>query len=838
MEEFIGNADQNRFLASFFKAIQTGKKSFSVPKCNTLCFGKYDFPLFKLVDWSISGSMKDSGRVIVSGRILDDVETKSTEGELIEFFENSPIAMHWLNDKGLIVWANKAELAMLGYTAAEYLGHNMAEFCPDDAELLQTILSHLHFGGSVTNETIRFRTKDGQTKCKSNYYIALHCVVLNCGCLLYIRISANVDLLFDANSNYDTTPEEEADDSGGGETEPNATSAAEENASGISDGRGREFSDQISGSNPDGVSDITYTDIYSTHHAHHGQRKILHIRCFLREDTDQLIMDAVLSYERHRAVEVHAQRLEFISAVSRAVKESAVRTDIMFADTLPGAAEVHAPRQELLQSVYLADMVQYGLHGFLCEPSYAEKTLLKVTIEGLAAEASAVWSRVGQGDVPCRVRCGTSAKAQAADEAQPPSLMEQGPVPDTVYAHPGLKRALRYLLAVATAFSPDGAGLDVDITYTELLPMISKNLEASLDMMRAGGGQGFMGVSQQGALADPSQSTGMYTFCVTHTCAVLLSVDGVHEVLSNHSCERPLFVSADDEAGATLDSFDLIGACSAPDEMLKRLTMSSLKLGLFVASSLVTAMEGLLKFTVTGTTARYWFSVPLSQMPYQGMADYSSDRIELPDVVAEFVADMKHKGGLDVAPTPTMLSPLRGSIPWSAGAATISNTGSRASGGDTVRSDAVSVSIPAATPARLKPVRILVVDDSPLCQKVLTRALSEMGFQTAVADNGRAALDRLVHVSQPFDAVIMDVIMPIMDGYTATKICCHELHLTVPIFVLSADVLPDTRQSMLGLGASAFITKPVKLFQMISLLHQFGVNTPGSTAYLEAAHRK
>src|SRR6185503_2239639 len=120
-----------------------------------------------------------------------------------------------------------------------------------------------------------------------------------------------------------------------------------------------------------------------------------------------------------------------------------------------------------------------------------------------------------------------------------------------------------------------------------------------------------------------------------------------------------------------------------------------------------------------------------------------------------------------------------------------------------------------------RPMRVLVVDDSLICQRVLVQALSKLGYLTDVADNGRAALDKLVHVPCLFDAVIMDVIMPIMDGYSATRICRHELHLTIPIFVLSADVLPDTRQSMLSVGASAFIIKPVKLQEMIEVLHNF-----------------
>ena len=135
-------------------------------------------------------------------------------------------------------------------------------------------------------------------------------------------------------------------------------------------------------------------------------------------------------------------------------------------------------------------------------------------------------------------------------------------------------------------------------------------------------------------------------------------------------------------------------------------------------------------------------------------------------------------------------------------------------------------------------MRILVVDDSLICQRVLAHTLNKMGFLTDVADNGRAACDKLVHVPCLFDAVIMDVIMPIMDGYTATMVCRQELHLTLPIIVLSADVLPDTRQCLLGVGASAFCVKPAPLVQMLEVLHKFDVKTPGSIAYLEKKEKK
>jgi PAS domain-containing protein len=84
--------------------------------------------------------------LLLSGRLVEDPSleedgpgpwlkgmTKQEYGvELIDYFENAPIALHWLGCDGNIIWANKRELEMLGYTAEEYIGHPLVEFCPDE----------------------------------------------------------------------------------------------------------------------------------------------------------------------------------------------------------------------------------------------------------------------------------------------------------------------------------------------------------------------------------------------------------------------------------------------------------------------------------------------------------------------------------------------------------------------------------------------------------------------------------------------------------------------------------------------------------------------------------
>ena len=75
-----------------------------------------------------------------SARRLAEKRLSQSEEELNDFFDNASVGMHWVGRTGTILRANRAELAMLGYTSEEYLGRNIAEFHVD-ADLIRTILA-------------------------------------------------------------------------------------------------------------------------------------------------------------------------------------------------------------------------------------------------------------------------------------------------------------------------------------------------------------------------------------------------------------------------------------------------------------------------------------------------------------------------------------------------------------------------------------------------------------------------------------------------------------------------------------------------------------------------
>ena len=86
-----------------------------------------------------------------------------TEAELKDFLENAVIGMHWVAADGTILWANKAELALVGYEPDEYIGHHLSEFHPD-GPVIEDILQHLSRNEELHDYESRLSCKDGSIR--------------------------------------------------------------------------------------------------------------------------------------------------------------------------------------------------------------------------------------------------------------------------------------------------------------------------------------------------------------------------------------------------------------------------------------------------------------------------------------------------------------------------------------------------------------------------------------------------------------------------------------------------------------------------------------------------
>jgi CheY-like chemotaxis protein len=115
--------------------------------------------------------------------------------------------------------------------------------------------------------------------------------------------------------------------------------------------------------------------------------------------------------------------------------------------------------------------------------------------------------------------------------------------------------------------------------------------------------------------------------------------------------------------------------------------------------------------------------------------------------------------------------------------------------------------------------RILVVEDDVRNVYALTNILEPRGASIEIARNGREALDKLSRSEPAIDLVLMDVMMPVMDGLTATReIRKNPTWKKLPIIVLTAKAMPDDQQSCIDAGANDYIAKPLDVEKLLSLV--------------------
>ena len=116
---------------------------------------------------------------------------------------------------------------------------------------------------------------------------------------------------------------------------------------------------------------------------------------------------------------------------------------------------------------------------------------------------------------------------------------------------------------------------------------------------------------------------------------------------------------------------------------------------------------------------------------------------------------------------------------------------------------------------KLPKVRILIVDDGEENRELVRLVLEEAGALTEQAENGQIALDKAL--AHPYDLILMDLQMPVMDGETAT----HELRsrgFNTPIVALTAHAMKGFEQGILAAGFTAYLSKPIDLDKLMAIV--------------------
>ncbi len=116
-------------------------------------------------------------------------------------------------------------------------------------------------------------------------------------------------------------------------------------------------------------------------------------------------------------------------------------------------------------------------------------------------------------------------------------------------------------------------------------------------------------------------------------------------------------------------------------------------------------------------------------------------------------------------------------------------------------------------------LKILLVEDNLVNQKVATLMLRKMGYQADVANDGIEALEKTE--ATPYDVVFMDIQMPRMDGLTATKTIKERDGATAPLIVgMSAHAMQEERERGLAIGMDDYLTKPIQMLKLQELLQK------------------
>ena len=128
---------------------------------------------------------------------------------------------------------------------------------------------------------------------------------------------------------------------------------------------------------------------------------------------------------------------------------------------------------------------------------------------------------------------------------------------------------------------------------------------------------------------------------------------------------------------------------------------------------------------------------------------------------------------------------------------------------------------------------LLVVDDNPMNRDMLARRLARRGYTVTVAEDGYQALAMIE--AQQFDLVLLDIMMPKLDGWEVARRLAKTTGGPVPIVLLSARAQESDVQKGNDLGVAAYVTKPFDPIQLLHLVagiiaqQDRGAATPGAS---------
>lgn len=114
--------------------------------------------------------------------------------------------------------------------------------------------------------------------------------------------------------------------------------------------------------------------------------------------------------------------------------------------------------------------------------------------------------------------------------------------------------------------------------------------------------------------------------------------------------------------------------------------------------------------------------------------------------------------------------------------------------------------------------KILVAEDNPSNQKLITILLKKMGLEVTIADDGQIAVNKCQN--ETFDIILMDMQMPNMNGYDATRVLRSQ-NIKTPIIAVTANAMMGDEDKCLEAGCDSYISKPIDRNQLNDVIAKY-----------------
>jgi CheY-like chemotaxis protein len=124
--------------------------------------------------------------------------------------------------------------------------------------------------------------------------------------------------------------------------------------------------------------------------------------------------------------------------------------------------------------------------------------------------------------------------------------------------------------------------------------------------------------------------------------------------------------------------------------------------------------------------------------------------------------------------------------------------------------------------AKLYPLDILIAEDNLINQKLALKVLDKLGYKASLAHNGKQAVE--MAGKHNYDVILMDVLMPEIDGLEATRLVRKQQVWQPKIVAMTANAMAEDREACLKAGMDNYISKPFDLDTLVRVLKDISIN--------------